>query len=56
LVVRGVAGKVTRPNSRYTERPQKVRMPPTTQRMMETPTLPVAAKIPDGVEKTTDPE
>ena len=59
---------MARPNSRNTLRPAKVRIPPRlgqnrdkpsdnqaapmTQRNKETPTEPVAAKIPEGVEKT----
>ena len=43
------------PKSRYTERPQKVSTPPMIHRKSETPTEPVAAKIPDGVEKMPVP-
>jgi hypothetical protein len=35
-----------------TERPQKVNTPPMIQRNRDTPTEPVMAKIPEGVEKT----
>jgi hypothetical protein len=34
------------------ESPQNVSMPPIIQRKRDTPTEPVTAKIPDGVEKT----
>ena len=40
------------PNSRKTDRPQKVKMPPMIHKKSETPTEPVTAKMPDGVEKT----
>jgi hypothetical protein len=40
------------PNSRNTDNPQKVRMPPMIHRKSDTPTEPVTAKIPEGVEKT----
>lgn len=43
----------TNPNSKYTLKPHEVSMPPTTQSIIETPTLPVDLKTPDGVEKTT---
>lgn len=44
---------MARPNSRNTDRPQNVRIPPIIQRMRLIPTEPVAAKMLDGVEKTT---
>ena len=43
---------MARPNSRKTLMPQKVSTPPTSQSMMLTPTEPVEAKTPEGVEKT----
>lgn len=36
----------------YTLKPLNVITPPTTHKKMLTPTLPVALKIPEGVEKT----
>lgn len=43
---------MARPNSRKTDRPAKVKSPPIIHRKRDTPTEPVTAKIPDGVEKT----
>jgi hypothetical protein len=40
------------PNSMKTLNPANVRIPPMIQRKRDTPTDPVIAKMPDGVEKT----
>ena len=46
---------MARPKSMKTDKPAKVRIPPTIHRNSETPTEPDTAKIPDGVEKTVAP-
>lgn len=43
---------MARPNSRKTDSPAKVRIPPISHSMILMPTEPVDANMPDGVEKT----